>query len=57
MAEKVSELRVRWPSGEEFVLRDVQTNQLITVGFNPAEAIQLQSVYPIYLPLVGHGQP
>ena len=43
---------MRWPGGEEFVLKDIQANQLVEVGFNPAEAIQLQSFSPIYLPII-----
>lgn len=50
--EQIAELRVRWPSGEEFVLKDVQANQVVTVGFNPSTAPQLQSGYPVYLPII-----
>ena len=55
--DKAAEVRVRWLNGTEFVLKDVGTNQVVTVGFNPVEASEMQSVYLVYLPIVENGEP
>jgi hypothetical protein len=54
MVEKVAELRVRWPSGEEFVLKDVPPNQLVTVGFIPmdSETTNNTNNYILFLPAI-----
>ena len=50
--EKVLELRVRWWAGGEFVLKDVQANQQLTVDFKPLGPSEFQSMFALYLPVV-----
>lgn len=52
VAEQITELRVRWLGGGEFVLKDVGVNQVLTVGYVPPSEPEGDTLYPVYLPII-----
>jgi hypothetical protein len=46
--EKIDSIEIQWPDGKEQLIKEVKTNQLLTINYQPNEDVEIKHEYNLY---------